>query len=189
MSSPQYLSLPNKAIDRGSEIENQFWDLNCKTYHQACEYVWQIPYGRTSESSNWNLVLSENTGTCSTKHALLKSLADELGLEIELTLGIYPMKETNTPGVGSVLSASKLDYVPEAHCYLSYDGNRVDLTKFGTDPEESISEFFYEQKIEPMEIGEIKRSVHKQFIAEHYGKKEVEKIWAVREECINAICT
>ena len=189
MSNPLYSSLPNKAIDRNSELANQFWDLNCKTFHQACEHVWRIPYGRTSKSSDWNLVLTENIGTCSTKHALLKSLADELGLEIELILGIYPMKESNTPGVGPVLSASKLDCVPEAHCYLSYGGNSVDLTKFGRDPKQPISEFFHEQKIEPIDIGEVKRSIHKQFIAEHYGEKEIETIWAVREKCINAICT
>ncbi len=81
------------------------------------------------------------------------------------------MNEMNTPGVGVVLSASKLDYVPEVHCYLSYGGNRVDLTKFRATPEQPISEFFIERKIEPIEIGETKRSVHKQFIAEHYGKK------------------
>ena len=99
------------------------------------------------------------------------------------------MKESNTPGVGPVLSASNMEYVPEAHCYLSYEGKRVDLTRFDSESEEPISDFFFERKIEPNDIEEVKRLIHKQFISGQFGEKEAVKIWAVREECINAICT
>ena len=189
MSSPAYTFLPNKDLDHGSELSNQFRDHGCETYHQACDHVWRIPYGRNSNSSDWSLVLSENVGTCSTKHALLKSLANEIGLEIDLVLGIYPMNESNTPGIGSVLTASSLDYIPEAHCYLSYGGVRIDLTKFSVNPAQHVLEFFTERKLEPTDIGETKRQIHKQFLADQYGENEAERIWNAREECISALCT
>ena len=184
-----YSSLPNKNIERNSGLTNQFRDLGCGTYHDACDHVWRLAYGRTSTSSDWTLVLTENVGTCSTKHALLKALADEIGLEIELKLGIYLMKESNTPGVGTILSASKLESVPEAHCYLSHNGNRVDLTRFGFEAEESISGFLFERTIMPSDIGEIKRQLHKQYILDNFGTIEANRIWHVREECISSLST
>ena len=170
-------------------MANVFRDFGCETFHQACDLVWKIPYGRNSKNYELRLVLSENVGTCSTKHALLKSLANEIGIKIDLVLGIYPMNETNTPGVESVLVDSNMDYLPEAHCYLSYDGIRIDLTKFRSDSAQEISEFFMERKIETTDIGETKKSIHKQFLAERYGENNLERIWNLREECISALCT
>jgi len=184
-----YSSLPNKNIERKSELTIQFCELGCNSYHDACEYVWKLPYGRTSESSNWKLVLTENTGTCSTKHAVLKTLADEMDLNIELKLGIYPMNESNTPGVGSILAASNLESIPEAHCYLSYNGNRVDLTRFGPEAEMPISEFLYERSIDPNDIGKGKRQLHKQHMLDQFGSEVAERIWNIREQCINALST
>ncbi len=39
------------------------------------------------------------------------------------------MTERNTPGVGAVLSKHGLAFVPEAHCYLTYEGIRIDVTR------------------------------------------------------------
>ena len=39
-------------------------------------------------------------------------------------LGIYEMSDRNTPGVGRVLTAHGLSYIPEAHCYLRCQGER-----------------------------------------------------------------
>ncbi len=189
MSSPPYKSLPNKGLDQDSELANLFHDFGCNSYHQACDLVWKIPYGRNSNNHDLGLVLKENAGTCSTKHALLKSLANELGIKVDLVLGIYPMSEANTPGIKSVLSNSNMEYLPEAHCYLSYGGSRIDLTKYKAESSQEISEFFMERQIEPSDIGETKRSIHKQFLTERYGESSLEKVWDVREKCISALCT
>ena len=37
---------------------------------------------------------------------------------IKLILGMYKMRTTNTPKIGTTLSEHQLDYMPEAHCYL-----------------------------------------------------------------------
>ncbi len=34
---------------------------------------------------------------------------------------MYRMNETNTPKVGNVLAINKLDFIPEAHCYLNIE--------------------------------------------------------------------
>ena len=104
-----YQKLPNATLLKSGHLSRQFRKIGIFTFHDACDFVWKLPYGRTSDKSNWLLVLSERTGTCSTKHALLKALANELSLNINLVLGIYPMKESNTPGVGTVVEKYGLE--------------------------------------------------------------------------------
>jgi hypothetical protein len=53
------------------------------------------------------IVLAEQRGTCSTKHALLRRLAIEQGLDIALVLGIYEMTERNTPGDWASFAAAR----------------------------------------------------------------------------------
>jgi hypothetical protein len=182
-----YSLLPNKNLNPDLGLSALFIERACVTYHDACNYVWKLPYGRTGDSSDWKSVLSEGTGTCSTKHALLKALANELSLDIDLMLGIYPMKASNTVGVGQVLLDVKMEFIPEAHCYLSYKGKRVDLTRYGLQAEEPIAEFFVEKKIEPNDIGDVKRQFHRQYILEQYGHEKAEEVWAVRECCISSL--
>jgi|APSaa5957512622_1039677.scaffolds.fasta_scaffold10768_5 hypothetical protein len=182
-----YQKLPNATLLKSGHLSRQFRKIGIFTFHDACDFVWKLPYGRTSDKSNWLLVLSERTGTCSTKHALLKALANELSLNINLVLGIYPMKESNTPGVGTVLEKYGLEYIPEAHCYLEYKGKRVDLTRHGIRCDEEITEFFIEKNIDPDDIGEKKQGIHKNYIKKQYGIDKFKKIWAIREQCIGAL--
>jgi len=183
-----YWDVPDLVIGEGN-ISSLFKAKNLMSYHQACDYVWHLPYGRTSDPYNFESVLTEGKGTCSSKHALLKLLADEIGLDIELVMGIYPMKENNTPGVGVILEKSKFEYVPEAHCYLRYEGSRVDLTRFGAEAAEEINEFFTEVQLQPKELATVKAKIHRQFLVEKYGEGEFDLIWQVREACIAALST
>jgi hypothetical protein len=43
----------------------------------AGRYLQTLPYGRTADRADFRTVLREGKGTCSTKHALLASIADE----------------------------------------------------------------------------------------------------------------
>ncbi|MET1257534.1 hypothetical protein [Aliikangiella maris] len=179
--------LPNSDLLENGELSQKFKEFGLSSFHDACDYVWKLPYGRTSDRCNWNLVLTEGKGACSTKHALLKALANELGIDVDLVVGIYAMTGKNTPGVGEVLNTHGLDYIPEAHCYLMSNGIRVDLTRHGIETEEDICEFMLEQSIEPNGIGDEKQDLHKEFIKHEFGESEFDKVWAVRERCISAI--
>lgn len=181
-----YHILPDMELT-SEKYSGLFREKGLLSFHQACEFVWQVPYGRTSNPSDFTLVLEELKGTCSSKHALLKLLADELGLDVALVMGIYPMTESNTPGVGKILEEAQLEYLPEAHCYLRYGQNRVDLTNFASVAVEQINEFFIEVPLSAQELVARKAKAHKEFLAKHYGVEAFEEIWQVRERCIAAL--
>src|SRR5215813_13450772 len=114
--------LPKAVLDdKAGEVSAEFLIRVVADFQAAGRYLYQLPYGRNTNRADYRLVLVENRGTCSTKHALLAELAREQGLPVVLTLGIYEMHERNTPGVGVVLDRYGLLYIPEAHCYLRYD--------------------------------------------------------------------
>ena len=74
-----------------------------KTFKEACIYVKNLPYKRNSDKENSNVIIEENGGTCSTKHAYLKRISEELSMEnLQLMLGIFMMNAKNTPKIKSV---------------------------------------------------------------------------------------
>jgi hypothetical protein len=103
-----------------------------------------------------------------------------------------PGQVQNTPGVGQVLSKYGLSYIPEAHCYLRYEGERIDVTGVPTGAE-PIDEFLYEEPIAVGQIGVYKNDLHKRFLGEWITRTEVvhgrslEEVWRIREECIAAL--
>ena len=85
-------------------------------FETLIEKVKNIPYGRNANRYDFSLVLSENKGTCSSKHAFLKDFADKNEIEnVKLYIGIFKMNETNTPKLGDLLSNNKSKYIPKAH--------------------------------------------------------------------------
>jgi hypothetical protein len=160
----------------------------------AAQHVCRLPYGRNSDPNGPLIVLAEERGTCSTKHALLRRLALEQGLALALVLGIYEMSDSNTPGVGRVLRRYGLGSLLEAHCYLRTGGRRIDVTKAssggrGGEP----LRFLHEEEIDPEQITDYKVSVHKKFLrtwmAENRGLSgfSLGEIWSIREECIASL--
>jgi hypothetical protein len=157
-------------------------------------YLQALPYGRTAIRGDYQAVLRQSKGTCSTKHALLAALADEQELALALTLGIYEMHERNTPGVGPVLAQYHLAFIPEAHCYVICNATRIDVTRCGVEPAEPISRFLHEETIVPRQIGDYKVAMHRQFMQDwvHHDPEmaaglSFEQVWQVRELCIAAL--
>jgi hypothetical protein len=140
-------------------------------------------------------VLTEGRGTCSTKHALLTALATEQHLPPVLMLGIYLMNERNTPGVDHVLARHGLAEIPEAHCYLMYDGVRIDITRDITLRTEAIAALLFEEQIAPSQVGLYKVKVHQDFLRNWLRTTDLAKswtfdeLWRIREECIGALGT
>ncbi len=175
------------------EITAAFLSLGKPDLSDAARYLCELPYGRNSDPGDPLIVLHEKRGTCSTKHALLRRLALEQGLNLSLFLGIYEMTERNTPGVGAVLQRFGLTSLPEAHCYLRSGETRIDLTRRSGDPREPITTFLYEEEIAPTQIPHYKVGVHKNFlqkwIAGNHGLRglSLEEVWTIREECIASL--
>ena len=170
-------ALPAVPLKRTAPRAAEFIACGITDFRAAGRYLQQLPYGRTTGRADFAAVLRERRGTCSTKHALLAALAHEQDMAVVLTLGIYEMHERNTPGVGVVLSRYSVAYLPEAHCYLVYEGTRIDITRAGGDGPEPIARFLHEEAIVPEQIGDDKTTLHQQFMRE----------WVAREPEIRAV--
>ena len=184
--------LPDASIRAQGPNSAAFLELGYDSFRGAAQYLHQLPYGRNADRADYRLVLHEKRGTCSTKHALLAGVALEQGLPVSLMIGIYDMNDANTPGVGNVLAAHELESIPEAHCYLSYAGRLVDITRSDATPKSPIAHFHNEWTIEPFQIGAHKLALHQQYLrdwlSEHrHPKLTFEALWSIREECIQAL--
>lgn len=185
-------ALPEERLRAAGPASRMLVEAGCADFRAAGRQLLLLPYGRNRDRSDWRLVLREGRGTCSTKHALLAAAAGEVGLPIQLTVGLYGMNERNTPGVGAVLAAHDLTAIPEAHCYVVWQGQRIDVTRSGVEATEPIASFEVEWPIEPDQIGAHKVALHRRHVATWLagaGRPDlsVDALWSIREACIAAL--
>ncbi|MEO6659943.1 MAG: hypothetical protein ABIN44_06425 [Burkholderiaceae bacterium] len=160
------------------------------SFEQLAEHVRLLPYSRTANNEDCCAVLREGRGTCSSKHQLLAAVAQDCGHpEIQLTVGIYEMCEANTPGVGTVLSAASLASIPEAHCYLTVDGKRLDFTGLASGESSPFESLVAELAVPISGLTQLKLHLHKEALAAwaRVHGVTVEAAWATREACIAAL--
>jgi hypothetical protein len=159
---------------------------------ELIEKVKHIPYGRNSNRYDFSLVISENKGTCSSKHAFLKDFAKKNNIpNIKLYIGIFKMNEENTTKIFPLLSENQIKYIPEAHCYLKVDGIPLDITTSESFYTKIKNDILEEIEIEPIQVAEYKVNYHKDFlkkwIIETNQNKTFNEIWAIRENCIQKL--
>ena len=159
------------------------------TWQEATKYIQQLPYGRNANREDLSLVITEEKGTCSSKHALLKSIAQENKIEnVKLILCIFKMTIKNTPGIGRHILESGLPYIPEAHCFLSINGERADFTAPSSTIKRIEQDILSETEIAPIQVAQWKVDFHKWYIQAWRISEEIEidfdTIWEVREKCI-----
>lgn len=180
----------NFAIKQADPVSCAFLRHHATDFSSASNYIRNLPYGRNADKNNLMTVFSDGCGTCSTKHALLKQLADENHIDgLQLVLCIFKMNSLNTPKVSATLEKYGLDYIPEAHNYLKYDGQIFDFTGPGFDPKNYKEDILHETEIMPAQITDFKVASHKNFLqkwlAENPGiKYSLNELWAIREQCI-----
>ncbi len=158
-------------------------------FEKLKEKVKHIPYGRNSNRFDFSLVLSENKGTCSSKHAFLKDFAAKNNIgKVKLFIGIFKMNEHNTPKIFPVLKEHQMDYIPEAHCYLKIANEVVDVTSTESFFETIKNDILEEHEIEPFQVADYKVAYHQDFlknwINETHQILSFEEIWNIRELCI-----
>lgn len=184
--------LPNFNIYSDAKLSKNCRSLGLKDFNLATNHVLNLPYRRNSSKEDLSLVLTEGCGTCSTKHAALAQLALENDFyDLKLILGIYQMNEANTTGVGSVLDNHDLEYIPEAHVYLKYKNNRIDITRTVESEASAFDVLLLEKEIQPNQIGDFKVTLHRDFLnqwrKEQGFEMSLEAIWKIREDCIHAL--
>ncbi|WP_452224575.1 hypothetical protein [Lacinutrix chionoecetis] len=161
-------------------------------FKSLCNYIKQLPYGRTKNRSAIASVLIEHTGTCSSKHAFLKQVAIENNQnEVQLFIGIYKMNEANTKGVGVVLKTKHLRYIPEAHTYLKINGLIADVTREMTSLKSFKNALLFEEEILPYQVIDYKVNLHKQYLKQWITDTKITEnflqIWTIRELCIASL--
>jgi ribosomal protein S18 acetylase RimI-like enzyme len=183
-------AIPDFGLLRPGPLSELMLARGIRTFHAAAALVRDLPYRRPRAAGDLAAVLAEGCGTCSSKHALLAALALEQGVAgIELVLGLYEMREENTPGVAAALRAHGLSSVPEAHCYLRCAGRRVDLTGLPAGPESPFDALLSEEPVEPARLAAVKGPRHRAFIERWAADRGLDpaRVWAARERCIAAL--
>ena len=141
---------PDRSFSEVGIISAKFLSLGICHFIDACRYVHELPYGYNTDRDDLMILFKENKGTCTTKHAVIATLAIELKLSIEKNVGIYAMTEEIVTGTDKILARYSLPYVPMVHCYLVYSRCRVDLSEGNNNGKNrSIEEFLFTQKVEP----------------------------------------
>ena len=168
----------------------QLTTINIHDWSSLVQFIQQLPYGRTANRTDLSLVISEQKGTCSSKHALLKRVAELNNIpDIQLVIGIYKMSEANTPGIGKALSNNGLTYIPEAHCYLKVKGVQTDYTATDASFQKIQNDILEEIDIQPHQIAEYKVAYHKAYLKNwlktNATNKTFDELWAIREACIH----
>ena len=179
-------------LNSSEQLSKSCRALGFKTFDALCNYIKVLPYGRNSERSDFTLVLKENKGTCSTKHAFLKQIAIENNEPtVILCLGIYKMNDANTFGVGDILKQYNLEYIPEAHTYLKLNNTILDVTRTVSSEVTFESSLLSEDIIMPQQIGDYKVNSHKNYLKNWIKESNIsytfKEIWSIREACIAAL--
>ena len=186
--------IPNFLIEADAPLSRHCRELAILDFHGAVDYIFKLPYRRNSSKEDLTLVFSEKCGVCSTKHAALAALALENDFKkLKLVIGIYQMNEKNTPGVGEVLEKTKLEFMPEAHTYLVFEKEKIDITHEVKTEESPFVSLLLEKEIRPNQIGKFKVGLHRDFlekwILENKMENSLDEIWKIREDCIYALST
>jgi NhaP-type Na+/H+ and K+/H+ antiporter len=177
----------NFELNPSGHLSQEFLKKGISNFNDAMNFVKNLPYGRNQNREDFSLVLKENKGTCSSKHALLKVLADENSRsEVKLMLGIFKMNAKTYPKIQKTLQKNDLEYLPEAHNYLKIENQIFDCTNSKSSEKDFLPYLISEREIEAKEVIEGKIQIHQDFLKKWSAENELDfdKIWEVREECI-----
>lgn len=172
---------------------SHFRESGISSFKDACSFIAELPYGRTTNREDVGLVLTEGKGTCSSKHALLATLALENGHpEIELIAGIFLMSGETHARLTHFFESKTYSSIPECHCYLRFNGERFDFTDTSGSMEKIIPKLVREQRIDPNQVTDWKIMIHKHYLQGWLNrnpliKLSLEEIWKDREEAISLL--
>ena len=168
-----------------TSLTHAFKQIGITNFSEALSWMHRIPYGRNSDRTNYKLILTENRGTCSTKHALLAAFAKELRIDADLKMAICRLDRKLEPKASSFLDTLGVEFFPEAHCYLHFDGKDIDVT-FPEKKPLLQAKVLKTYTIQPDQIGNFKEKLHLEYLS-NWSKFPLEKLWSLREEYIQSL--
>jgi len=121
-------TLPAIPIRPKGIVSKAFLSRGLATLPQAANYVKRLPYGRNRSAEDAMILFQDGFGDCLAKHGIIARLAEELEVAVHRLEGFYRLTEDIVTGVGAILAAYGLSYIPRTHCFLSFEKHYVDLT-------------------------------------------------------------
>ena len=189
-----YVVLPDAEISGPGVISGEFLQLGITGFIDACRYVHQLPYGYNSDRDDLLILFKEGRGSCTTKHAVIATLAEELSLPILKNIGIYRMIEDLVTGTSEILDRFNLPYVPMVHCFLAYQNYGVDLTEGNKNGKNRpIDEFIYTEAVIPNISGKDEYLLYRKALKDRILLREelkdidIKRILQAREEGIKLL--
>jgi len=176
-------------------ISRLFLNHNISTFSEATHFVRELAYGRNRNKEDLKTVFQDSCGTCSSKHALLKRLAEENHVaDLKLMMGIFRMNAVNTPKISATLQRHKLDYIPEAHNYQKYADLILDFTTVNSKPADCENDLLEEIEITADKISDFKVKYHQDYLRtwlhkQNFPKLTLDELWKIREQCIADLAT
>lgn len=143
-----YTIFPDTPILDNGPVGRTFLELGINTFLGACGHVHRMPYGYNSDRDDLMVLFKEKMGSCTTKHAVIATLAAELDLPVRKHIGIYAMTEAIVTGTSRILEDHRLPFVPMVHCFLTYEDRFVDLTEGNRNGKNRpIDQFLYTEAV------------------------------------------
>jgi hypothetical protein len=164
----KYDILPDAPIAAKNIVSAEFKKIGIHGFVDACRYVHQLPYGYNSDRDDILVLFKEGKGSCTTKHAVIATLAKELDLPVFKEVGIYAMTEKIVTGTSEILAEFNLPYIPMVHCYLIYENYRLDLTE-GNDngKNRALDKFLYTKRTIPNISAKDEYMLYRQALKSH----------------------
>jgi hypothetical protein len=184
-----FIVFPDIRITEAGPVAKAFLELGIERFQEACRYVHGLPYGYNSDRDDLMILFKERKGTCTTKHAVIGTLAQELDLPIQKNVGIYAMTDEIVTGTNALLAEFGLPYIPMLHCFL-VDGNfRVDLTEGNRNGKNRpIEEFLYVAQVVPNITSKDEYMIYRKALSDVILKRnelkgvDIKRILHAREE-------
>lgn len=186
-----YQHLPDAEIHPVGVVSTKFLELGITSFKQACYYVHNLEYGFNSDYADKMILFKEQKGTCTTKHAVIAGLAEELHIPVHKHVGIYKFTEDISIGATAILKKYGVPYVPMIHCFLVYHQYEFDLTEGNNNgKKKGINEFIHAEKVTPFinpkdEYLLFKRVLHEKVLPspEMHGIEE-KRLLQARTDCV-----
>lgn len=121
--------LPDPPLTPGAPMAGAFIARGVYSFQAACRWVWELPYGCNASIDDVSILFTDGFGTCFTKHGVIAKLAKELDLPVYKQLGFYRLTDEIITGTNAALEPYGYPFIPQIHCFLDYQGLRVDLTE------------------------------------------------------------
>jgi hypothetical protein len=145
-----YDKLPEAELKSVGEFSIKFLGLGIKTFRGACDYVHNIDYGFNTNYEDRMILFKEKRGSCTSKHAVIASLAQELNIPLYKHVCVYKFTEEITTGADEILKNFEIPYVPLVHCFLVYENFRFDLTEGNNNGKKThIEECIHSERVDP----------------------------------------